>query len=64
MPTRREVIKGAMGVAAVVAGSAVTKAFAKGKIMTQEVDAIEPEAVADIPGPDLETKNPQTSRAL
>ena len=48
-----------MAAAAVVAGSALTKAFAKWKIMPQEVDAIEPNAVAGVPGLDLETKTPK-----
>jgi len=37
--------------AAVVAGSALTKAFAKGKIMPQEVGAIKPNAVCRRSGP-------------
>ena len=61
MPTRREIIKAtvAMGGAAIVSGSAMAKAFAKGKIMKPETEAFEPDAVADIPGPDLETLPPK-----
>ena len=61
MPTRREIIKGtiALGAAAIVSRSTMTKAFAKGESMEHEADAIEPDAVADIPGPDLEIKTPK-----
>ena len=39
-----------------LAGSVLTKAFAKGKIMPQEVDAIEPNAVPGVPGSNLGQK--------
>jgi len=42
--------------AAMLAGSVLTKAFAKGKIMPQEVDAIEPNAVPGVPGSNLGQK--------